>query len=207
MNTIQPLEYDSYYHIYNRGINGENLFYDEDNFEHFLRKYDEYIDPIAETYAWCLLKNHFHFSVRFFSEDEIGFIKPKEKDNRVFKKKKKYNPSRQFANLFDAYAKAFNTRYKRTGGLFETPFRRIKIDNDNYLKNLIYYIHNNPVKHGFVDKIIDYPWSSYNTLISEKPTKIKRETVLGWFSSKSEFVEFHNRKYINMDTSAFDLDD
>jgi REP element-mobilizing transposase RayT len=88
MNTKQPLEYDSYFHIYNRGINGEDLFLETSNYEHFLNLYSKYIDPIAETYAWCLMKNHFHFLVRIRSENEIEFMKAKEDDDRVFPKKK-----------------------------------------------------------------------------------------------------------------------
>lgn len=127
MNTTKPIEYDAYYHIYNRGINGADIFREAENYKHFLRLYEEYIEPVAETYSWCLMKNHFHLLVRILAKDEIQDMKPKEGDKRIFREKKKYNPSRQFAHLFDTYAKAFNRRYKRTGALFETPFRRIKI--------------------------------------------------------------------------------
>ena len=58
-------------------------------------------------------------------------------------------PSKQFSNLFNAYTKAFNKRYNRTGTLFERPFKRILIENESYLKYLVYYIHHNPVKHGY----------------------------------------------------------
>ena len=58
---IQVLENGKYYHIYNRGINSATLFKEKTNFEHFLKLYDFHINPVAETYAWCLMKNHFHF--------------------------------------------------------------------------------------------------------------------------------------------------
>ncbi|MEI7726803.1 MAG: hypothetical protein WCK09_16960 [Bacteroidota bacterium] len=58
MKHPPPLEYDRYYHIYNRGNNGENLFIEPSNYEHFLRLYSEYITPVAETFAWVLIKNH-----------------------------------------------------------------------------------------------------------------------------------------------------
>lgn len=47
-----PLEYGKFYHIYNRGINGCNLFRDNENYEHFLYLYDKHISPVAETFAW-----------------------------------------------------------------------------------------------------------------------------------------------------------
>ncbi|MCF6348833.1 MAG: hypothetical protein L3J20_11120 [Flavobacteriaceae bacterium] len=48
---MESLEYGKYYHIYNRGINGESIFLTKDNYQHFLKLYDKYIEPIAETYA------------------------------------------------------------------------------------------------------------------------------------------------------------
>ena len=59
-----PLEYGNFYHIYNRGINGCNLFYDNENYEYFLHLYDKYILPVADTFAWVLMRNHFHLLVR-----------------------------------------------------------------------------------------------------------------------------------------------
>ncbi|MBN1416633.1 MAG: hypothetical protein JW973_16135 [Bacteroidales bacterium] len=207
MNTIQSLEFDAFFHIYNRDINGETLFKEDSNYEYFLRLYNEYINPIGDTYAWCLLKNHFHMLVYIKPEADIEFMKPKENDKRVFKQMKKYNPTRQFANLFDAYAKAFNKKYKRTGGLFETPFRRINIGNDNYFRELVFYIHNNPVKHGFVNEISDYPWSSYSYITSDKLNGIVCKEVLNWFNSVSEFIEFHNLKTEIKNIQEFDLED
>ncbi len=51
MTSPSPLLYDTYYHIYNRGVNGENIFVQERNYEHFMNLYFKYIDPIAETFA------------------------------------------------------------------------------------------------------------------------------------------------------------
>jgi hypothetical protein len=55
--NIELLEPDRIYHIYNRGINGENIFKEERNYRYFLEKYAKYIEPIADTFAYCLLKN------------------------------------------------------------------------------------------------------------------------------------------------------
>ena len=105
---------------------------------------------------------------------------------------KTINASNQFGYLFNAYTQAINKKFKRTGSLFETPFERKQISSDAYLKNLIYYIHNNPVHHGFIDKMNLYPWSSFETIISDKPTKLKRDVILDIYGSKSDFIEFHN---------------
>ena len=195
MKHPPPLEYDRYYHIYNRGNNGENLFIEPSNYEHFLHLYSEYITPVAETFAWVLMKNHFHFLVRILSLKEIDFIKPKEdKVNIVYPGKKKYNPTQQFGNLFNAYAKSFNNKYDRTGSLFESPFRRLQVNDERYFKRLVFYIHNNPVHHGFCKAMSDYPWSSYLSIISINSTKTQSNKVIGWFNSKTKFIEFHQKK-------------
>ena len=80
MQTIQPLENGKYYHIYNRGINSDVLFKENDNCEYFLKLYDLHIDPIADTFAWCLMKNHFHFLVRI---KNLEYIKNR-KENSTF---------------------------------------------------------------------------------------------------------------------------
>ena len=196
MKHFPTIEYDSFYHIYNRGVNGEPLFRNPSSYEHFLRLYNEHITPVAETFAWVLMNNHFHFLVRIHSLDEIGFMKPKEnKKHIIYPQLKKYNPSQQFGNLFNAYTKAFNKSFDRTGNLFESPFKRIQINNKAYFRQLIFYIHNNPVHHGFCKEMSDYPWSSWLTILSVKPTSLQRDKVIGWFNSKSEFVEFHSQQH------------
>ncbi len=184
-----PLEQGNYYHIYNRGNNGIDIFYDTESYYHFLKLYDRYISPIAETYAWCLLKNHFHILVYIKMDNEIDRSKF---EYSSVERAKTINASNQFGYLFNAYTQAINKKFKRTGSLFETPFERKQINSTTYLKNLIYYIHNNPVHHGFIDKMNLYPWSSFETIISDKPTKLKRDNILDIYGSKSDFIEFHN---------------
>jgi REP element-mobilizing transposase RayT len=144
--------------------------------------YDKYIPKIADTYAWCLMKNHFHFLVKIKEIDEIDFIS---------KSNKKYNPSRQFAHLFNSYAQAINNELNRTGGLFENPFERKRINDDKYFTELVAYIHNNPIHHGIVENPEDYKWSSYITILSNKPTKLKRTELLEWFDGVQNFKSYH----------------
>ncbi len=178
---IQPLKHGKYYHIYNRGINSDILFKEKSNYQHFLNLYDEHVNPIAETYAWCLMKNHFHFLVRIKEIEEITSAK-------------KVLPSQTFSNLFNAYTKAFNKRYNRHGALFERPFRRKQINYDIYFQNVIAYIHNNPVHHKICEHPLEYPWSSYLTCVSDKPTKLQREKVIEQFNGKENFKNIHSEK-------------
>ena len=74
MQQIEQLEFGNYYHIYNRGIDSCNLFFEPENYEYFLGIYDKYISPIADTFAWVLMPNHFHFSLRIKGKEEIAAI-------------------------------------------------------------------------------------------------------------------------------------
>ena len=187
---IQALENGKYYHIYNRGINSATLFKEKTNFEHFLKLYDYHINPIAETYAWCLMKNHFHFLVRIKNSNEITL-------------EKKILPSQSFSNLFNAYTKAFNKSYNRHGALFERPFRRKEINYDTYFQNVIVYIHKNPVPHHICEHPLEYPWSSYQSCLSDKPTKLQRNEVITVFNSIENFKLVHEEVINNFEIENF----
>jgi putative transposase len=69
--NTSPMQCGAFYHVYNRGINGEDLFKEARNYPYFLKLYAKYISPVAETYAYCLLKNHFHLLIRVRSEEDV----------------------------------------------------------------------------------------------------------------------------------------
>ena len=183
-----PLEKGNYYHINNRGNNGIDVFFDSESYYHFLRLFDRYISPIAETYAWCLLKNHFHILVYIKLDNEVDYSKL---EYSTVEKPKVLDPSKQFGHLFNAYTQAINKKFNRTGALFEKPFERKQITSERYLQNIIYYIHNNPVQHGFVQQMNLYPWSSFESIVSDKPTKLKRQDVIELYGTKLDFLDYH----------------
>ena len=139
---------DSFYHIYNCGNNKKNIFIEERNYNYFLELLKKYILPIAHLWSYCLLKNHFHVLIK----TKEGF------NDKTF--------SQAFSNLFNAYSKAINKSYNRTGSLFRDRFSRIKIHDEVYLKQVILYINANAVHHGFVKQAEDYKHCSYLALIS-----------------------------------------
>lgn len=175
MSYTEPLDPGVFYHIYNRGNNGENLFVEETNYQYFLDQYTKHIVPRVNTYAYCLLRNHFHLLIRV-RENQTSFKIPL---------------SKSFSNLFNAYARAFNRRYGRHGSLFEKPFKRKSIRHQNQLIQTVYYIHANPVNHGFVDDMDDWPYSSYSIYFSDKDTTLSREDCLSWFDSQDGFADYH----------------
>ena len=187
MSTTRPLQYGETYHVYNRGNNRENIFIEEHNYRYFMNLYAKYIEQVADTSAYCLLRNHFHFLVRIRKEQDCQ----SSKDWQSFRRSFPVSPSRAFSNLFSTYTKAINKAYQRTGSLFEKPFRRKIVDNDSYFTNLVLYIHRNPEIHGFVEDFRDWPFSSYITILSTEQTGILRAEILNWFGNKEEFTSFH----------------
>ena len=190
MNHTEPLDYGTFYHLYNRGNNGCDLFRETTNYEYFFDLYTKHIDPIAATYAWVLMKNHFHFLVRIKDLHQSSAI-PGSQNPEGLKQKPPYQ---YFSNLFNAYTKAINKKYSRTGSLFEKNFHRKSVSTQDYLRKLVLYIHNNPVHHGFCKHPEEYPWSSYLSCITVKPTKLCREAVIGWFDDLENFKHCHDNK-------------
>jgi putative transposase len=182
MTSPPPLLYDTYYHIYNRGINRENIFIEERNYEYFLKLFAKHIEPVADTFAFCLLRNHFHLLVRTKSIEETL---------TVSQTPRMLEPSKKFSDFFNAYAKAINKAYGRTGSLFQHPFGRVLVTSDRQFYQVIAYIHQNPQKHRFVDDFRDWKYSSYGSLLSEKPTRLQREAVLDWFGGTQQFLDQH----------------
>ena len=186
MQKMTPLTPGYYYHIYNRGNNREPIFFSDDNYRYFLKGYAEHITPVADTFAYCLLPNHFHILVQI-----------KEYQETLSEAK----TSQHFSNFFNSYTKSVNKAYQRTGSLFEKRFGRILIESHEQLQWLVVYIHRNPQKHGLVTDFRHYRYSSYQTILKignpskasaiTSGTKIKVDPVLSWFGGLSPFVHAH----------------
>jgi len=176
---IPPITYGTFYHIYNRGNNCENIFFQERNYAYFTDLWWKHTSPIAETWAYCLLRNHFHATVYVKNKEDLtGLNKIKE-------------PSQYFSNFFNAYARGINIAIQRTGTLFERPFKRIPVDSESYLMRLIVYIHQNPQKHKFEDDFRNWNYSSYHELIANVPTRLQRDRMMQLFGSQKYFIRIH----------------
>ena len=194
---------EAHYHVYNRTNNREALFHDDTDRRFFMEQYKRFVADYVDTYAYCLLPNHFHWAVRIKSAVALAalseqipapqrtaaqhFLLAQQEEERDFHRLLE----RQFTRMFTAYAMFFNGRYTRSGNLFHRPFKRIAVDDDNHLNWLVYYVHHNPKKHGITHDFLQYPWSSYAALISQKSTALSREAVWALFGSKAHFIAFH----------------
>jgi REP element-mobilizing transposase RayT len=185
------LEPEKFYHIYNRGNNSQNLFFEDANYIHFLNLIEKYLVPVSEIYAYCLLKNHFHLLVRI---RDINDLEVFSRNNRKFSNTTENEKIwRAFSNLFNAYTKAINRRYKRTGSLFESKYKRKEVTTKRYLYNLIHYINFNPIKHGFCSELGEYPYSSYNKIVHDKKTFIEKQEIIELYDDMENFLFCHKR--------------
>ncbi|SIQ56031.1 hypothetical protein SAMN05880574_11652 [Chryseobacterium sp. RU37D] len=182
------LEHDRFYHIFNRGVNSKLTFLSDENFNFFLRKTKTYILPYFEIYAYCLMSNHFHFILKAKSEidtsvnfKEVGL----HSEESFF--------SKAISKLISSYTQSFNKVYQRSGPVFESPFKRILIDSEEYLRNLIIYIHQNP------NNFHQYKFSSYLAVISNAETNIQREKVIELFGDLNNFIGCHQVNFNNVD--------
>jgi REP element-mobilizing transposase RayT len=187
MKNIDPFEVNHFYHIFNKTINKEKLFYSNRNYPFFLKRYKNYLSEYLDTYSYCLIPNHFHLLAR---------LKPDLDSTKDIDKK----ITDQFRKFFISYVQSINKEQDRTGSLLQKKFKRKRIKNKAHLLWAIYYIHKNPIHHNLDTKFENYRWSSYRTLSekSSKNTALKKEEVLKLFGGQSAFTEFH-RKNLEMD--------
>lgn len=191
------MEPGRYYHIYNRGNNRESIFRTEENYRYFLQQYRQYVHAHFETYAYCLMPNHFHFLVR-----------TKPDALRVEAAPGQLSPwSKAFKNFFISYAKSFNRRYKRAGSLFQYKFKRKEVKQEDYLIRLICYIHANPIAAGLCDSFERWKYSSYNALVGRRTTALSRNSVLEWFGGRENFIEIHHQSLTRLKESEFEESD
>lgn len=191
---------NSIYHIYNRTNNREALFLSSENRLFFLRKYEHYLHGLLDTFCWCLLPNHFHLLGRVKAETDIykyvssidyHLQTPSEK---LFLDKELSLGElieRAFKRFFQCYSQSFNKMYNRQGNLFYKPFKRIEVEKNSQFTNTVVYIHANPMKHQIIKDFTLYRWSSWQCLLSEAPTQLLREELLGWFGGKESFIQAH----------------
>jgi putative transposase len=189
-----PLLPDHTYHVLSRAIGKEKLFLEDANYKFFLEKYKLHISPIAETFAYKLLPNHFHFLIRIKSVEEIEkYFKLKKRKHEFTIESAPEFAMERFGNLLNSYTKSFNKQYNRKGGLFIDTMRRIEVTEDHQLGSVIFYIHKNAVHHRYVSKIEQWRWSSYHSFLSIAPTLLLRKEVLDFFGGREQFITFHQQ--------------
>lgn len=172
-----PLCPGRFYHIYNRACGFETLFMESTNYDFFLENFCMRLGNYLDIYAYCLVPNHFHFLVKMKNIGEI------EKISDLYSKK--------FGDFFNSYTQSFNRYYNRKGSLFNQNFRRKEVEDLFYLKTLVIYIHRNPIKHGLVNDLSNWGYSSYKEILKVDSRICQSNEVISWFGGKNKFMEYH----------------
>ena len=167
------------YHIMIKGIDGQNIFYDDKDRRNFLRKFLENKKEFNyAVYSYCLMTNHVHMVIK--CKDE--FL------------------SKSMQSLMIRYVRYFNKKYQRTGSLVQSRFKSKCIENQKYFLEVCRYIHRNPEK-ALMAKTQNYKWSSYHEYVGQEKI-INKKVLLHYFNNDvSEFVKYTT----NVDTE--DIED
>lgn len=146
------------YHIYNRGNDKQNIFFKEGNYIYFLQKVRKYIAPHCDILAYVLMPNHFHLLIHADERTEQQLTDFKMTRNVL---------SEGIRLLLSAYTKGINKQQERTGNLIQQNtkskfvYDASNINEAGYASTCFYYIHQNPVRAGLVNKMEDWHYSSY----------------------------------------------
>jgi len=173
-------ENGKFYHIYNRGVDKREVFEDEGDYERFLKYIKEILSSEAKPFSrrlslegavelicYCLNPNHYHLILRQLKENGIS----------------------NFMHLLaTSYTMFFNTKYKRSGSLFQGPFKAVKIDSEEHLLWVSAYINGNAQIHGLIDDASQYQWCSYPEYLGLTDSAIcSKGIILDQFKNLSDY--------------------
>ncbi|HUV66069.1 MAG TPA: transposase, partial [Sedimentisphaerales bacterium] len=153
---------DTFYHVLNRGNEQRLIFRDTRDHEGFLMRLGRCSQRFSlSVYAYVLMGNHYHLLVRT----------------------RQANLSAAIQWLGVSYSTWHNVRHQRSGHLFQGRFKSFVIAEDSYLYRLLLYIHRNPLRAGLVERLADYPWSSYRALAYGRGAP-------AWFDQRRAYEQF-----------------
>ncbi len=161
------------YHVMLRGIDKRNIFLDDEDREIFLEKLKQ-AKEIAEfkLFGYCLMDNHVHLLLE--SSEELGV---------------------SIKRIAVAYVHWHNSKYERTGHLFQNRYLSETVESDSYLTNVLRYIHQNPIKANIANRPDEYLWSSYHQykiVFRGHRSFIDTDLVMAFFNTEHYFDEYMN---------------
>ncbi len=176
-HIVKEMTSESFYHVYNRGVNKSDIFRDADDYFYFLHLFKRYLsnEPSEDIYGrsmphlknkiellgFCLMPNHFHLLV--YNIEQQGLVE-------------------LMRCVMTAYSMYFNKRRKRVGSLFQNTYKASLITHDAYLWHISRYIHLNPQDIGA--NFVDYAHSSYQYYLGQKEAEwLHSEKIMDLFDS------------------------
>jgi len=167
------------HHLIIRGIEKRQIVDDDKDREIFVEKLGQLsTDLETPIYAWALMTNHAHILMRSGPGGLPAFMR----------------------KLLTGYAIAYNHRHCRNGHLFQNRYKSIVCEEDSYFKELVRYIHLNPLRAGLVDttaKLDWYRWSGHSVLMGKRENSWQAwEYVLGWFGAAKKEARKEYRQFV-----------
>jgi len=183
-----PLINGYFYHIYNRVVEGRKLFYSDENYLFYLRRWKEVdFSTCCRLIAYCLMPNHYHYLVQIT-------------DAVLFPKKISY--------FFNRYLKSLNASRKETGRYFQDRFKAKWVDNEKYLIGVCCYIHLNPVKANLVPTLNQWPFSNYLEFIGKRNGELcDRNFFNTYFQSPLAYENYIQSRYSEEELEAYLFDE
>lgn len=175
---------ETVYHLYNRGNNKKDIFRDDSDRFFYIGRLQEALKKYSfQLLCYCLMPNHVHL---------------------VLKQKGEFKPAQLISSLHTSYSMMFNKKYELVGHLFQDRYKQKIIQTDEYLKNLVAYIHLNPVVGGLCKFPKEYKWSSYLEYATGKIGICSRELIEGFGLKGQSFEQFVKQAGKIDPTDAFD---
>jgi len=145
------------FHIYNRGNNSAEIFFEEKNYEFFKKKMSKHLKPVCDVLTYCLMPNHFHLLVALPSGGlgPSGGLSPK------------HELSKAMGIILSSYTQAINKAHNRTGSLFQQKTKFKQIFRKDQAEIVFHYIHQNPIRSELVSKMEDWDHSSFRCYFSK----------------------------------------
>lgn len=196
-----PIAPGEYYHICNRGVNKQIIFHNTGDYFRFLFLILYFQSPISfqqisrlvekfvrspaldvldevvkkrtvELVTFCIMPNHFHLILKESEEDGIV---------------------NYMQRVLTAYSKYYNTKYEKSGHVFQGPYRAVHITSDRQFLHTAAYIHRNPREmKGWFNREDKYQWSSYSDYIEENRwgRLLLPDIILEQFKDRKEYKKF-----------------
>lgn len=192
-----PLAVNEHYHVFNRGVDKRDIFLEKSDLERFFKSMSEFNtkEPIGSLYensfkrpqlgdqvaklgdksdmplvkiiCYCLNPNHYHFLLRQVSENGISqFMK----------------------RLGGGYSWYFNNKYKRSGSLFQGPYKALHVDTNEYLLHLSAYINLNDQQKPHHNGLSKSSWDEYTSKVANMACDTN--IILDQFNNATEYENF-----------------
>ena len=171
MNQPRFFQKDTYHHLYNRGVNKLDIFFDINDYKFFQRRLLHYKRKyLIEILCYCLMSNHFHIFIRQTT--------------------KEYSISNFISDLINSYTKSINIKYKRSGVLFAGRTKSKIAHDERAFPVLVKYILLNPVRADLCENYEEYAFSSAGEFFGTNELKLTDTIMLRYFDDIKSFKEF-----------------